>query len=111
MAAHTLNGTSGVHQWFERREPHLRIESGEAVVQHHCWRCRRNLVTVLTSGRRHAVEVSILYFFRLDDEVTERWLNEPCPGARLASDDEDRKKRLGRKGTARRLTYRISPKS
>jgi hypothetical protein len=76
----------------ERRQPHLKIESGEAVVQHHCWQCRRDLVTVLSSGRRHAVQASIPCFFRLDDEVTERWLNKLCPGARLASDDEDRKR-------------------
>jgi hypothetical protein len=92
MASHPLNGTSGVHLWHERREQHLKIESGEAVVQHHCWRCRRDLVTVLTSGRRHAVNTEMFCFFRLDDEVTEPWLNEPCPGERLASDDEDRKR-------------------
>jgi hypothetical protein len=40
---------------------------------------------------RHAVYASVLCFYRLDDEVTQRWLSEPCPGKRLASDDEDRK--------------------
>ena len=34
MPNHTLDGTSGKHQWLERREPHLKIESGEAVIQH-----------------------------------------------------------------------------
>jgi len=82
------------HQWHERREPHLKIESGEAVLEHHCGRCGRNIVTVLSSGARHAVYASVLYFYRLDDDVTRRWLSEPCPGARFASDDEDRNKLL-----------------
>ena len=92
MAAHTSNGTTRDHQWHERREPHLKIESGEAVMQHHCSRCGRDIVTVLSSGARHAAFTSVLFFYRLDDEITRRWLSEHCPGARLASDDEDRKK-------------------
>ena len=80
------------HRWHERSEAHLKIESGAAVVQHHCGQCGRDIVTVLSSGARHAVYASVLYFYRLNDEVTQRWLSEPCPGKRLASDDEDRKK-------------------
>jgi hypothetical protein len=88
----TLDGTPGDHRWYERREPHLKIETGAAVVQHHCGRCGRDIVTVLSSGARHAVYASVLCFYRLDDEVTERWLNEPCPGERLQSDSDDREK-------------------
>jgi hypothetical protein len=88
----TLDGTSGDHRWYERREPHLKIESGEAVVQSHCDRCGRDIVTVLSSGARHAVYTSTLCFYRLDWEVTQRWLDEPCPGKRLAIDYEDRKR-------------------
>jgi hypothetical protein len=84
--------TVGNHEWHERRESHLKVESGEAVMQHHCSRCGREIVTVLLSGARHAAYTSVLCFYRLDDEVTRRWLSEHCPGARLASDDEDRKK-------------------
>ena len=51
MAAHTSNGTTRDHQWYERREPHLKIESGEAVVQHHCDKCGRDIVTVSLIGR------------------------------------------------------------
>jgi hypothetical protein len=70
MAIHTSNGSANAHQWQERREPHLKIESGEAVVQHHCIRCDRDIVTVLSSGTRHAAYSSVLCFYRLDDEVT-----------------------------------------
>jgi hypothetical protein len=75
-----------------RREAHLKIESGAAVVQHHCGQCGRDIVTILSPGARHAVYASVLYFYRLNDEATQRWLSEPCPGKRLASDDENRKK-------------------
>lgn len=81
------------HRWHKRSEPHLKIESGEAVIQHHCGRCGRDIVTV-PSGVRYAVYASALCFYRLDKEVTQRWLNEPCPGERLPNDDEDRKKFL-----------------
>jgi hypothetical protein len=90
MANDTLDGTSGKHQWLERREPHFKTELGEAVIQHQCVRCGRDIVTVLSSGSRHAVHVSIFCFYPLDDEVTERWLTEPCPGKRLPRDDDDR---------------------
>ena|ERR1700686_1948443 len=80
------------HRWYGRRGPHLKIDSGELVQQHHCGRCGRDIVTVLSSGSRHAVYASVLCFYRLDDEVTERWLSEPCPGRRLAIDDEARKR-------------------
>jgi hypothetical protein len=88
----TLDGTSDDHRWHERREPHLKIESGEAVVQYHCGRCGRDIVTVPLSGARHAVYVSALCFYRLDREVTQRWLDEPCPGKRLAIDDDGRQR-------------------
>jgi hypothetical protein len=96
MPNHTLDGTSGKHQWLERREPHLKIESGEAVIQHQFVRCGRDIVTVLSSGSRHAVHVSISCFYRLDDEVTERWLTEPCPGKRLPRDDDDRQRQVAK---------------
>jgi hypothetical protein len=96
MANHTLDGTSGKHQWLERREPHLKIEPGEAVIQHQCVRCGRDIVTVLSSGSRHAVHVSMSCFYPPDDEVTERWLTEPCPGKRLSRDDDDRQRKVAK---------------
>src|SRR5437016_6079500 len=34
---------SGNHQWYELREPHLMIESGEAVLHNHCVQCGRDI--------------------------------------------------------------------
>jgi hypothetical protein len=96
MPNYALSTTPDGHQWLERREPHFRIETGETVVHHRCLLCGRDLVTVLSSGRRHAVYVSALLFYRLDEEVTERWLNEACPCKRLPSDDEDRNRQIVR---------------
>jgi two-component system, OmpR family, response regulator len=72
------------------------IESGEAVLHSHCVQCGRDIVTILSSGARHAVYISVFYFYRLDNEVTKRWLSEHCPGKRLASDDEDRTRLIPR---------------
>ena len=63
-----LDGTSGDHRWHERRERHLKIESGEAVVEYHCRRCGRDIVTVLSTGAHHAVYTSPLCFYRLERE-------------------------------------------
>ena len=90
MSKYSLNVILDDHQWLERREPHFKLETGEAVVHHQCLRCGRDVATGLASGRRHAVYVSVLFFYRFNDEVTKRWLNEPCPGKRLPKDDEDR---------------------
>ena len=57
-------------------------------------------MTVFSSGARHAVYASVFCFYRLDDKVTERWLNEPCPGERLKSDGDDREKLDGKAGGA-----------
>jgi hypothetical protein len=76
MANHTSDRTSGKHHWLEHRETHLKIESGEPVIQHQCARCGRDIVTVLSSGSRHAVHVSMSCFYPLDDEVTERWYDD-----------------------------------
>lgn len=99
MAPPNLNATSGEHRWHERREPHFKIESGESVIQNHCGRCGRDIVTVLSSDARHAVYASAFCFYRLSREVTQRWLTEPCPGERLPTDNEDR----------RRFFYRGAP--
>jgi hypothetical protein len=46
------------------------------------------------SSERNAVFVSAVSFFLLDEDVTNRWVNLPCPGRRLLSDDDDRKRRI-----------------
>ena len=82
--------TWSTYQWLSNQR-RLAIESSNAVLQHHCVRCGRDFVTDLASNSSHAVFVSAISFDQLSDEVTRRWLDEPCPGRR-SLDDEDRTK-------------------
>ncbi len=84
--------TWGDHRWLERKARHFELDSGQSIFQRRCTRCGRDFVVDRSSGARHAIHVSIFIFNLLHDEVTERWLREPCPGKRLPSDDGDRKK-------------------
>jgi hypothetical protein len=84
----------GDHEWVQAHARLVKIESGETIFQHRCTRCGRDFITVLSSGRRYAVGVSILSFHQLDDEVSQRWLRQQCPSTRLSDDDEDRKRRV-----------------
>jgi hypothetical protein len=83
----------GDHRWLQRRPRRFELKSGESVFQRRCTQCGRDFVIEVSSGDRSAVGVSILSFQRLDDEVTRRWLSEPCPGKRLPGDDDDRTER------------------
>jgi hypothetical protein len=82
------------HRWFLPQPRRLAIESGEPVLQRHCVQCGRDFITDLSLGSRYAVFVSATSFHRLADEVTERWLREPCLGKRPPSDEEDRNKKI-----------------
>jgi hypothetical protein len=70
------------------------VEPNETVIQHHCARCGRDFVTDTSSNTDLAVFVSVVSFYQLNDEVTTRWLRDVCPGMRLSSDEEDRRKRI-----------------
>jgi len=91
MATQRRHEAAGDHHWHERREPHLRIETGESVAQYHCERCGRDVVMVLASGVLHAAYPSALFFYRVHSEVTFRWLDH-CPGEHLATDAQDRER-------------------
>jgi hypothetical protein len=83
------NGTWSTHQWFAKPR-RLAIEPSNSIVQHHWVRCGRDFITDPSSNSIYAVFVSAISFDQLSDEVTKRWLSEPCPSRRLSSDDEDR---------------------
>jgi hypothetical protein len=94
MANDDILNAWGGHQWLQRRPRHFELESGESVFQRRCTQCGRDFVIDMPSGARHAVHVSIFSFHQLHDDVTQRWLGEPCPGERVLSDDGDRKKKV-----------------
>jgi hypothetical protein len=82
------------HQWVTSDHRHLNIR-GQWVRQHFCVACERDFVELVESGQRHAVYTSAFDFERLPDEVSARWLREPCPGKPTESDEQDRKMRQG----------------
>lgn len=57
-----------------------------------CELCGRDFVEDVESAEQYAVNASTFDFVRLDDEVSGRWLSEPCPTRRLDSDAPDRLK-------------------
>jgi len=79
------------HQWLSNPR-RLKIEPSNPVLQYHCVRCGRDFLTDPSSNIRYAVFVSVISFDHLTDEVTKRWLSEPCPGRHLSPDDDDRTK-------------------
>jgi hypothetical protein len=72
------------HDWFDRP---LEIDPREKFTQFICSKCARSFV-IDDSGRRYAIHVSAFTIYRLSDEVTERWLAEPCPNQREIADLE-----------------------
>ena len=81
------------HDWIEPKARIVKVATGYSVVQRRCARCRRDFITT-PSGERNAVFVSIISFFLLDEEVTDRWVNLACLGRRLPGDDDDRERRI-----------------
>jgi hypothetical protein len=82
------------HKWVEPNGRHLDVAPDDSAVQYHCARCAREFLVLESSGRRLAVYASVISFYQLTDDVTERWLQQRCPGERLARDDEDRGRRI-----------------
>jgi hypothetical protein len=78
------------HDWFDRP---LEIDRGEKIIQFICRKCGRGFVNDRT-GRRYAIHASVFAVYRLADEVTDRWLSEPCPTEHQTSAQDDEKTRF-----------------
>jgi hypothetical protein len=78
------------HDWYDRP---LEIDPGKEFIQFICRKCARSFVDDET-GQRYAIHVSAFTIHRLSDEITERWLSEPCPTERQAADLEANDKRF-----------------
>jgi hypothetical protein len=78
------------HEWSEPNGRRL-VAAGESVLQHHCIRCSREFLIFEASGSQFAVYPSAVSFYQLNDEVTQRWLTERCPGVHLTRNDDDLK--------------------
>jgi hypothetical protein len=82
------------HRWTESQPRRLCIDFGKVVLHRHCVQCGRDFIADLSSGDRYAVFASAISFHRLENEITNRWLREPCTGSRLPRDDEDRTRKI-----------------
>ena len=84
---------SDTHRWIGSSSGRS-VKINDKLHQHlFCITCGRNFITDPVSGEQYAVYVGALRFYRLADEVTERWRRENCPGQRLSSDDADNETR------------------
>jgi hypothetical protein len=81
------------HHWTCRR---LALEPGKPLLHNRCAECHRDIVDDLSTDERYAVHVSALRFNRLSDEVSGRWLREPCPAVAQPTDNADRMSYIGR---------------
>jgi hypothetical protein len=90
MAENDSSTSWGSHQWLDRRPRHFELESGQSIFESRCTRCGRDFAVEISSGARYGIRASVFSFHRLHDEVTERWLSQPCPGERLQSDLHDK---------------------
>jgi hypothetical protein len=69
------------------------VQSGGRAFKHcHCEDCGRDFVEDAQSAEQYAVNPSTFDFDRLADEVSTRWLSEPCPKKMLDADAHDRSK-------------------
>jgi hypothetical protein len=88
------------HRWIGSSSGRI-VKINDKPHQHlFCATCGRNFITDPVSGERYAVYVGALRFYRLADEVSERWCRENCPGQHLSSDDADNETRQATQDTA-----------
>ena len=91
---------SDTHRWIGSSSGRIVTIAGKPHQHLFCVTCGRNFITDPASGEQYAVYVGALRFYRLADEVTERWCGENCPGQHLSSDDADNETRQATQDTA-----------
>ena len=83
--------TWNTHQWLAKPR-RLAVEPNKHSSTTPLRPVRSGLRHGSSSNSSYAVFVSAISFDQLSDQVTQRWLSEPCPGRHLSRDDEDRNK-------------------
>ena len=63
---------------------------GKAFKHCRCEECGRDFVEDVESGEQYAVNASTFDFDRLADEVSDKWLSDPCPKRLVDRDTQDR---------------------
>ena len=91
MAAIRPVSAARYHEWTDARR--LLMRDVGAIDHIKCKNCARDFILIESTEAIQAVDVSIVSFWILSPEVTERWLCN-CPGERLATDEYDRMRRV-----------------
>lgn len=73
------------HRWLGSGGRALDL-GGQLKTEYVCINCKRHFVRIDQTGELFAAYPTVLDFDRLAQDVTERWLNEPCPGREQESD-------------------------
>ena len=78
--------------YFMAGDPRVVTIDGVTFQQRRCVVCLRDFAKTIDEEAWQAVNALPYRFEFLDDHVSHRWRNEPCPKAPLVSDIEDRKR-------------------
>jgi hypothetical protein len=79
------------HEWDIRQ---VELPSDVIADQHTCRKCARHFIREKPSGSSYAIHIGLQQFDRLSEEVTSRWLSEPCAGEISTRDIEDQRTRF-----------------
>ena len=83
------------HDWIDKRGQMFKDAAGKEFIHCHCKKCGRDFLRDPDSDSAIAIHVGALHFEPLEDDVTARWLNEPCPRDRFVDDDAARSRIKG----------------
>ena len=72
--------------WTGNRQRELEIE-GKPIVLFRCPVCERNFAREIGETKWRAARVETFRVAYLPDSISERWVSEPCPGARASDID------------------------
>jgi hypothetical protein len=84
------------HSWLRRQ---VQID-GRTFIHRRCLVCRRDFARPSDEGGWRAVHVGVLSFDFLDDEITQRWVSEICPGRPLPGEQDSKHVQPGGEGHA-----------
>jgi hypothetical protein len=88
MAQYDLSTT---HRWSEQK---VSIK-GRPFLHRRCQICERDFARPLVEKKWQAVHVGVLSLDFLDDEITQRWVSEDCPGHPLSGEANSERIHLG----------------
>ena len=87
---------STTHRWSEQK---VSIK-GRPFLHRRCQICERDFARLLVETKWQAVHVGVLSLDFLDDEITQRWVSQDCPGRPLLGEANSERVHSGEEGHA-----------